>query len=106
MNAWRWVDPRIEQVNVSGLRAYLLARGWKEVPSGSPALLRFEAAGASNCSLFQMLPAREEFRDFAQSVTYFITTLSEIEDRHPVDVLSDILTHQGSQRRPSGLVSA
>jgi hypothetical protein len=97
MNAWRWVDPRIEQVKLSGIRAYLVGRGWKETPSGNPTLLRFDAADSPQGALFQMLPAKEDFRDFAQSVTYLITTLSEIEDRHPVDILNDILSQQGSQ---------
>jgi hypothetical protein len=39
----------------------------------------------------QVVPASEQFADYRQRVTELITTLSEIEGRHPVAVLDDIL---------------
>jgi hypothetical protein len=92
MNPWRWVDPRIEAVGVANLRAYLAGRGWKLVPNPNSHLLRFEApAEGGGPSLFQMVPVSEEFADFRQRVAELVTTLSEIEDRHPVALLDDIL---------------
>ncbi len=92
MNPWRWVDPRIEAVGVAELRTYLTGRGWKLVPNPNTHLLRFETpAKKGGLALFQMLPASEEFADFRQRVSELVTTLSEIEDRHPLAVLDDIL---------------
>jgi hypothetical protein len=107
MNPWRWVDPRIEAVRLADLRAYLAARGWSLVPSPNPDLLRFQAPceGAGPC-FFQVLPASEEFADFRQRVAELVTTLSEIEERHPVAVLDDILhadeSANGSPRSRKG----
>ncbi len=92
MNPWRWVDPRIETVSLADLRAYFARRGWKTVPSPNSGLLRFDAPAHDGVApFFQMVPASEDFADFRQRVTELITTLSEIEDRHPVAVLTDIL---------------
>ena len=53
--------------------------------------------------VFYMVPASDRFSDFAQSITYLITTLSEIEDRHPVDILNDILRHQSGEAQDLGV---
>jgi hypothetical protein len=110
MNPWRWVDHRIETVSVADLRAYLTGRGWKVALNPNVHLLRFEApAREGGPSLFQMLPASEEFADFRQRVVELVTTLSEIEDRHPVAVLEDILDRgepgNGHRRRGTGGVA-
>lgn len=107
MNPWRWVDPRIEAVRIADLRDYFASRGWKLVPNPNPNLLRFEApAEGGGRSFFQMVPASEQFADFHQRIAELVTTLSEIEDRHPVALLNDILRAgepgDGSQRRRRG----
>ena len=38
-----------------------------------------------------MVPASEEFADYRMRIAELITTLSEWEDRHPVEILNDIL---------------
>jgi hypothetical protein len=106
MNPWRWVDPKIRQVRLAGVTAYLEGRGWHPVPNPNPHLLRFEAPeDGSAPAAFQMVPASDSLDDFLQSITYFITTLSEIEDRHPDDILDDILAHQKGEARKPGRVS-
>jgi hypothetical protein len=40
---------------------------------------------------FQMVPASDKYDDFRLRITELITTLSELEDRHPVAVLEDML---------------
>jgi len=107
MNPWRWVDPRIEAVRLADLRAYFAGRGWKLVSHRNPNLLRFEApVTGGGPSFFQMVPASEEFADFRQRLAELVTTLSEIEGRHPVSVLNDILQASdpgnGSQRPRKG----
>src|SRR5262249_48911606 len=103
MNPWRWVDPRVDSVRLIGVRNYLLGRGWLLSPNPNPNLLRFERPSDKNGKpSFYMVPASDRFSDFAQSITYLITTLSEIEDRHPVDVLNDILRHQSAETQGFG----
>jgi hypothetical protein len=38
----RWIDPRLYSVRVKDLRAYLLGKGWKEVPPDRPGVLVFQ----------------------------------------------------------------
>jgi hypothetical protein len=95
MNPWRWVDPRIQKVRVTKLQAYFVRRGWRLQPNSNPNLLRFELPARGNGPLlFQMIPFSEECADFRQRVAELITTLSELEDRHPVAILEDILCEQ------------
>jgi hypothetical protein len=98
MNPWRWVDPRIRSVRLDGVRRYLESNGWTFAPGPDPAMLRFQAPAGSNGSepLVCVLPASERVADFVQSVTYFITTISELQERHPVAVLNDILLCQST----------
>jgi hypothetical protein len=101
MNPWRWVDPRVAAVSLAAVRAYLGHQGWEERPAPGGSLLRFEKkAGRNVAPLVQMLPASEQLADFRQRVTELITTMSELEDRHPVAILDDMLN--AGQRQPDG----
>ena len=92
MNPWRWVDPRVDKVRSADLRAYFLRKGWTLKPNPNPNLLRFEEPAAGRrLPVFQLIPASDRFDDFRMRVPELITTLSELEDRHPVEVLNDIL---------------
>src|SRR5436305_1310426 len=92
MNPWRWVDPQVQQVRLADVQAYLLGRGWALQPNANPNLLRFQGpANGGAPPSFQMVPASEQLADFRQRITELITTLSEVEGRHPVAVLHDIL---------------
>jgi hypothetical protein len=103
MNPWRWVDPRIRSVRLDSVRRYLESRGWELKPGPNPAMLCFEAPGGDNGkeSPVCVLPASERVSDFVQSLTYFITTISEVEERHPVAVLEDILQFQSTSAVPT-----
>jgi len=95
MNPWRWVDPRIAQVRPAGVKAYLLSHGWTQTQNSNSQWLSFELpARKGEAPLSQVIPASDRAADFTQSMIYFLTTLSEIEDRHPVEVLNDLLRHQ------------
>jgi len=91
MNPWRWVDPRVGEVRLDGVRRYLREHGWTEEPAG-PALRFLHGEGGPSC----LLPASEGAGDFASSLIYLLTTLSELEDRHPDAVLEDVLRMQGA----------
>jgi hypothetical protein len=102
MNPWRWVDPRVGRVRVDDLRAYFLSHGWDLRPNPNRGLLRFEKpARAGLPPVFQMVPALEQSDDYRQRVLELITTLSELEDRHPVAVLEDVLA-AGEDRAANG----
>src|SRR5262249_53973411 len=92
MNPWGWVDPRVRQVRVANIRAYLLGRGWKMCPAPNVKTLLLEAPTADGEEPLRLvLPSSEDFSDYSSLVAGLITTLSELEDRHPVEVLNDIL---------------
>src|SRR5260370_1181228 len=104
MNPWRWVDPRVNSVRLDGIRAYLERRGYVQRSEANPHFLRFEAPARGNGdpAWSFVLPASEQFADYAQSITYFLTTLSELEDRHPVAILDDLLQGQPTEPRKVG----
>jgi hypothetical protein len=92
MNPWRWVDPRVDTIGLADLRAYFLHKGWTLKPNPNPNLLRFEKPSVGRGRpFFQMIPSSDQFSDFRLRVPELITTLSELEDRHPIEVLNDIL---------------
>jgi hypothetical protein len=100
VNPWRWVDPRVRLVRVANIQAYLLGRGWKTGPAPNAKTLLLEAPTADGDEPVRLaMPSSEEFSDYPSLVAELITTLSEIEDRHPVDVLNDILG-QGANTAP------
>ena len=102
---WRWVDPRVEQVRLADLRAYLLARGWKLKSFPRPQVLLFEEPTVEGEEpVVQLLPASDQGRDFRRSVIETITALSALEDRHPVQILTEVLRHAGDERQanPNG----
>src|SRR5207302_920942 len=92
MNMERRVDPRVQSVSVAGLRAYLEARGWSMKPFPRPHVLLFEGPSDDDGQpLQEWVPVSEQLHDYRDAVVKIITNLSVIEDRHPVDVLEDIL---------------
>jgi len=99
---WRWVDPRVEQVRLADLRAYLLGRGWKPKEYPQPEVIVFQqSAPEGREPVVQVLPASEKTRDFRRSVIEAITSLSALENRHPVEILNEILGPAGDDR-PAG----
>lgn len=107
MNPWRWVDPRVRDVRVADIRSYLLGHGWRAGPSPNPRTLVFQRSlGHGKDPFLQAIPAHEDFSDYPRLIAEFITTLSEIEDRHPIDLLNDILGQAGEEgpetRVPAG----
>jgi hypothetical protein len=96
-NLDKWVDPRVRQVKAASLHAYLRGRGWKPRPSPRPQLLVFEEPpGRKGKPVVQTVPTSEEGSDYVDSVVRAITNLAVLEDRHPVEVLDDILRGQQS----------
>jgi hypothetical protein len=88
----RWVDPRLASVRVAHVLAYLLAKGWKEVPSDRDGSRVFEepVAGA-NGPFYQFVPLDENWPGFQALIWELVAHLAHIEDRYAGDVLTDIL---------------
>jgi hypothetical protein len=89
---WRWVDPRVDFVHLADLQSYLLAHGWKLKPYPQAQAQLFEKPiEGSEEPIVQLLPTSEQIRDFRRSVIDAITSLSAVEERHPIEILNEIL---------------
>src|SRR5262249_44811111 len=90
----RWIDPRVSQVRLKDLQSYLRAHGWTLKPFPRPQVLLFEEPDAGGGEpIVQLVPSSEQHPDFRRGVIDTISSLSECEDRHPAEVLNDILRH-------------
>jgi hypothetical protein len=96
-----WVDPRICQVRVADLRAYLLSRGWQVRPQPRPEMIFFEKAEDADSGRITV-PSSEEFSDYLQRITEAITSLAGREQRYAVEVLDDILSQANAGGRRTG----
>src|SRR5262245_5542214 len=91
-NMYRWVDPRVNDVRVADMRAYLARRSWKEKLHPQPGLLVFEGPlDDDGKPIIQILPSSESSLAYRQRLIELITSLAVIEDRLAVQVLNDIL---------------
>jgi hypothetical protein len=99
-----WVDPRIEQVRVAGVRSYLLSRGWILQPYPGPELLVFGGPLDDDGEpIVQILPSSEQMGDFRLRSEELIAALSVLEDRPASEILTDILQQDTiSQPLPDG----
>jgi hypothetical protein len=103
MNLERWVDARVESVGVSALRHYLEAHGWTLKPFSRPQVLLYEGPhDDAGEPITQWVSASEQFSDYREGIVQLITNLSVIEDRHPVEVLNDILGRNGTESAARG----
>jgi hypothetical protein len=100
MNWYRWIDPRVASVRADAVRAYMRSQGWTEDPDPrpEPRLLVFRAPYLDDDgrAVLQILPSTERASDYRKRVEELLTTLSVLEDRHPVEVLNDVLRLQAA----------
>jgi hypothetical protein len=95
-----WVDPRIEQVRVQGVQAYLRSKGWELQPYPGPELLVFAGPIDDDGEpVVQVLPSSERMRDYRLRLEELIAALSVMEGRPAADILTDIL--QGNPGEPA-----
>jgi hypothetical protein len=88
----RWIDPRLRQVRVANIVAYLLRKGWKPVPPDGPGVLVFqEPVLDPEGPLYQWIPENEQDRSYLAQIYKLLAALGEIEDRYAGDILTDIL---------------
>jgi hypothetical protein len=88
----RWVDPRLPDLRLDQIRAYLLGKGWKEVAPDRPGVLVFEEpALGEEGPLHQWVPDSEQRREYLQGVYELLAAVAEVEDRSAGEVLTDML---------------
>lgn len=92
MNYSAWIDPRIDQVTVAGLRGYLEAHGWRLQPFPKPELLVFEGPNDdSGAPLTLAVPASERLKDYRLRLEELLGTLGLIEGRYAGEILNEML---------------
>ena len=94
----RWLDPRLGALRVADVQAYLERRGWQQVASDRPHTLVFqEPPGVAGEQLYQFVPDSEADPDYFQRMVDLVTLLAFFEDRHPVQIVEDILRQEESE---------
>jgi hypothetical protein len=84
------------------MRAYLLGHGWTLKSFARPQVLLFEGPSDDEGEpIVQWVPASEDLQDYERGVVDVITNLSVLEDRHPVEVLNDILQYSAAKPSPN-----
>jgi hypothetical protein len=92
----RWLDPRLASLRVADVCAYLLRHDWKTVPPDRPDTLVFqEPPGSDGEVYYQFVPASESAPDYFRRIVELVTLLSVSEDRHPVQILDEMLGPPG-----------
>ncbi len=92
MNERVWIDPRIGNVSVESICAYLLAHGWQRKPYPRPELLVFgEQYDDEGQEIVLTLPSSERMRDYLMYVVDLVAALAKLNGRNAVDVLNEIL---------------
>lgn len=87
----------LRQVSPNDARAYARSKGWEKVPNtkGKYALFRWPATKLDQI----IVPADNLLDDYADRIQDVIFKLSEMENRTPVQVLSDVLNHDADTVR-------
>lgn len=93
----RWLDPRLGSLRVADVQAYLERRGWKPVPPDRPRTLVFQEPPTAEEGepLYQFVPDSEGHPEYARQMVDLITHLAYFEDRHPVQILDEIVGRAG-----------
>lgn len=92
LNIERWVDPRARLVQLPALEKYLERHGWRRKPHPSPYWIVYTGPYTDDFGdPINQVFYTEECDDFHEGIVRVITNLSLFEDRHPVEVLNDIL---------------
>jgi hypothetical protein len=98
----RWLDPRLASLRVSDVQEYLLRWNWKQAAPDRPQTLVFEEPGGAEGGLgYQFLPDSEADPDYFRRMLELITFLAFFEDRHPVQIIDDIV-REAVERRANG----
>lgn len=89
----RWIDPRVHSLRTAETIAYMLHRGWKELPPDRPGYRAFQEpneAAMNGKPLCQFVPITEE-DDLPLRMFELLTGLAECEGRQASEVIDDIV---------------
>ena len=78
--------------------AYLLHRGWTQVPPDREGFLVFQEppnAGAAGEPFYQFVPDSEQYDIYPRLMFELLTGLAEFEDRQASEVIDDIMDLAG-----------
>ena len=94
----QWIDPRAFKLPVSAFQEYLCAHGSTRQESPYPQALLFAGPLADDGEPITMaMPASEKAYDFAARVDDFFRRLSILEERHPMEILQEMLQQEESK---------
>ncbi len=97
----RWIDPRVHSLRLADVTAYLLGRGWTQVPPDRPGFLVFQEPnfeGSHEEPYYQFVPESEDGSDYPLRMFELITGVAEAENRQASEVIDDIV-RPGEGRR-------
>jgi hypothetical protein len=85
-----WIHPRVDELRIEHARAYLLQRGWKELPQEGY-LIPFDGPFPEEENVVVFMPTLEAARDFTLRTIELITDIAKAEGRYANDVVLDML---------------
>lgn len=104
----RWVDPRVYNLRLADVIAYLESQGWKQVPTDRDHNLVFREpdwAPHRGEPYYQFLPDAEDYDIYGQVIFELITGIAEYEKRWATAIIDDIVGAAGrngvAQANPS-----
>lgn len=91
MNETNLPKEMLRRVSPNDARAYARSRGWEKVPNvkGNYTVFRLSPEKLDQI----IVPADNRIDDYADRVQDMVYRLAEVEDRLPIQVLSDVLNH-------------
>ena len=83
-----WIDPRAFQLPLKAFREYLLAHGWTPSPTRDN---EFLAPNARHGIPYMATPFQDPVIESPTFVLDFFRRLSVLEERHPMEILQEML---------------
>jgi hypothetical protein len=98
----QWIDPRVFTLPIKSYRDYLVAHGWKLRPETEEGLVFDGPIDDFGNPIIMVLPTTNKAADFPLCADDFFRRLSILEERHPMEILQEMLrtvgatSHQGN----------
>lgn len=86
-----WIDPRCFTLPISAFREYLLTHGWTLRSSDQGGFVFNGPLDDYGHHIFMVMPSSNKAYDFPLRVADFFRRLSVLEERHPMEILQEML---------------
>lgn len=86
-----WIDPRAFALPMSAFKAYLLTHGWTLQSSDESGFICAGPLMDDGRPIIMVMPASRKAYDFPLRVADFFRRLSVLEERHPMEILQEML---------------